>query len=41
MLALENAFDVEFPDRLLSRRVFTSISSIRAALDEITIEDVA
>jgi len=41
MLALENAFDVEFPDRLLSRSVFSSIASIRAALDEIAIEDVA
>jgi len=41
MLALENAFDVEFPDRLLSRSVFTSIGSIRAALDAIAVEDVA
>jgi acyl carrier protein len=41
MLALENAFDVEFPDRLLSRSVFTSIASIRAALEEIAIEEVA
>jgi acyl carrier protein len=41
MLALEDAFDVEFPDRLLSRSVFTSIGSIRAALDAIAVEDVA
>lgn len=41
MLALEDAFDVEFPDRLLSRSVFTSIASIRAALDAIAVEDVA
>ena len=41
MLALENAFDVEFPDRLLSRSVFTSIGSIHAALDAIAVEDVA
>jgi acyl carrier protein len=41
MLALENAFDVEFPDRLLSRSVFSSIASIRGALDEIAIEEVA
>jgi len=41
MLALEDAFDVEFPDRLLSRSVFTSIGSIRAALEAIAVEDVA
>jgi acyl carrier protein len=41
MLALENAFDVEFPDRLLSRSVFSSIAAIRAALDELVVEDVA
>ena len=32
MLALEGEFDVEFPDELLSRGVFTSIASIRNAL---------
>ncbi len=36
MLALEGAFDVEFPDRMLRRRVFESISSIRAAIEELT-----
>lgn len=36
MLALENAFDVEFPDRMLKRSVFASISSIRLAIDELT-----
>jgi acyl carrier protein len=41
MLALENAFDVEFPDRLLSRSVFSSIAAIRAALDELAVGDVA
>ena len=35
MLGLEDAFDVEFPDRMLTREVFSSISSIRAALDEL------
>lgn len=35
MLALEDAFDVEFPDRLLRRSTFESIASIRGALDEI------
>jgi acyl carrier protein len=36
MLALEGKFDVEFPDRMLKRGVFESISSIRAALEELT-----
>ena len=35
MLALEEAFDVEFPERLLRRRTFESIASIAAALDEL------
>ena len=36
MLALESAFDVEFPDAMLKRSVFSSISSIRQALAELT-----
>ncbi|HEY1417861.1 MAG TPA: acyl carrier protein [Myxococcaceae bacterium] len=35
MLALEAHFDVEFPDRMLRRSVFESISAIAAALDEL------
>lgn len=35
MLGLEDAFDVEFPDRMLTRSVFESIASIRAALEEL------
>jgi acyl carrier protein len=35
MLALEDAFDVEFPDRMLRRSVFESVASIRAALTEL------
>ena len=35
MVALEDEFDVEFPDRMLKRSVFQSIASIRAALGEI------
>jgi acyl carrier protein len=35
MLGLEDAFDVEFPDRMLTRSVFESVASIRAALDEL------
>ncbi|MBL8569677.1 MAG: acyl carrier protein [Phreatobacter sp.] len=38
MLALEEAFDVEFPERMLNRRLFSSIATIRAALDELTSE---
>jgi acyl carrier protein len=35
MVALEDAFGLEFPDRMLKRSVFQSIASIRAALCEI------
>jgi acyl carrier protein len=35
MLALEDAFDVEFPDRMLKRSVFESIASIAAAIGEL------
>ncbi len=41
MLALEDAFDVEFPDRMLKRSVFESIASIRAALGELHTEMAA
>ena len=33
MLAIEEAFDVEFPDRLLTRRSFESIASLAAIVD--------
>lgn len=35
MLALEDAFDVEFPDAMLTRGVFQSISSIAVALTQL------
>ena len=35
MLALEDAFDVEFPDRMLKRDVFESIDRIAAAVAEL------
>lgn len=35
MLALEDHFDIEFPDRMLTRGVFSSIASIEAALAEL------
>jgi acyl carrier protein len=33
MLALEDEFGIEFPDHMLRRDVFESVSSIREALD--------
>ncbi len=33
MLALEDAFDIEFPDAMLKRSVFETIASIAAAID--------
>jgi acyl carrier protein len=41
MLALEDEFDVEFPDAMLKRSVFESIASIRAALEELDVEVAA
>jgi acyl carrier protein len=35
MLALEDAFDVEFPDSMLSRRTFGSIASLTAATQQL------
>jgi acyl carrier protein len=35
MLALEGAFDVEFPDHMLNRNVFRTIQSIEHALGEL------
>ena len=35
MLALEGAFDIEFPDHMLKRNVFGTIQSIRAAVSEL------
>ena len=41
MLALEEAFDVELPDRLLRRRTFSSINAIAEALVEIGVKEDA
>lgn len=35
MLALEGAFDIEFPDHMLKRSVFASIAAIGAAVGEL------
>jgi acyl carrier protein len=36
MLALEESFGIEFPERLLRRRTFESISAIAGAVRELT-----
>jgi acyl carrier protein len=36
MLAIEDKYGVEFPERLLRRRTFETISSIRSAIQELT-----
>jgi acyl carrier protein len=36
MLALEGEFDVEFPDHLLTRAVFSSVAAIHSAVEELT-----
>jgi acyl carrier protein len=41
MLALEDHFDVEFPDTMLTRSVFESVSSIAAALEELQVRAAA
>ncbi|MDB5594361.1 MAG: Aminoacyl carrier protein [Hyphomicrobiales bacterium] len=35
MLALEDAFNVEFPERMLNRRSFSSIAAITACITEL------
>ncbi len=41
MLALEDEFDVEFPEHLLNRKSFSSIASIADALAQITEDQAA
>jgi acyl carrier protein len=41
MLGLEDHFDVEFPDRMLKRTVFESVSAIAVALSELRTEAAA
>jgi acyl carrier protein len=38
MIALENEFELEFPDGMLSRRVFGSIDSIADAIESLQAE---
>ena len=35
LLAIEDHFDVEFPDELLSRRTFQSIGALAAAVESV------
>jgi acyl carrier protein len=41
MLALEERFGVEFPERMLRRGAFASIAAIRAGLEELIEADAA
>ena len=40
MLALEGAFEIEFPDEMLRREVFESVTAIREALTALQAEVV-
>jgi len=35
VMALEEAFDIEFPERMLNRRSFSSMNSIAACINEL------
>jgi acyl carrier protein len=35
MLALEDAFDVEFPEQMMRKATFASVAVIRAAMEEL------
>lgn len=41
MLAVEDAFDVEFPDEMLTRSSFESIAAIEAAVTHLSTEEAA
>jgi acyl carrier protein len=41
MLALEDSFDIEFPDAMLKRSVFESIAAIEAAVVELRASEAA
>jgi acyl carrier protein len=36
MLALEDHFEIEFPERMLRRRTFENIAAIKSAIEELT-----
>lgn len=35
MLAIEEAADIEFPERMLNRKSFSTLANIRACIDEL------
>jgi acyl carrier protein len=37
MVAIEDALDIEFPDRLLNRRTFESIAALRDAVSSLSV----
>lgn len=39
MLALEDEFEIEFPEELLTRSTFSSIASIKKALESLGVND--
>ncbi len=41
MLGIEEAFDIEFPERMLNRRSFASIKAIAESVSELTSGKVA
>jgi len=41
MLALEDRFDIEFPDHMLKRSIFESIAAIATAIGELRMEAAA
>lgn len=41
MMALEEGFDVEFPDKMMNRRNFASVSAIESALKSLQTEAAA
>jgi acyl carrier protein len=41
MLALEDTFDVEFPEQMLVRSTFASVSAIREAVSGLLVEEAS
>jgi acyl carrier protein len=41
MLALEDAFDIEFPDAMLSRKTFGSIAALAGAVEQLAAREAA
>ena len=41
MLALEDEFDIEFPERMLTRSTFETVANLRIALDSLLVDSPA